>query len=84
MMPPRCNLRAVRLFGRRRRCSSLPVNIPTADARRRRQQIGLAPATALHRARTSGRSNGHLALEYRKFRAVLTADENATLSSSMR
>jgi len=84
MMPPRCNLRAVRLFGRRRRCSSLPVNIPTAETRRRRHQIGLAPATALDRARPSGRRIVHLALEYRKFRAVLTADENATLSSSMR
>ena len=83
-MPLRCNYRALQLFGRLRRSSSLPVNIPTADARRRRQQIGLAPATALHRARTSGRSNGHLALHDATFRAVLAAGDNATLSPSLR
>jgi len=83
-MPLRCNHRALQLFGQRRRSSSLPVIIPTAEARRRRHQIGLAPAMALDSARTSGRGIGHLALKIRKFRAVLTAGEHATLSPSLR
>jgi len=79
-MPPLRNSRAVQLFGRRRRCSSFPVTIPTAETRRRRPQIGLASETVQAPGRPSGRRVGHLALEDRKFRAVLTVSKNATLS----
>jgi hypothetical protein len=75
-MPPLRNSRAVQLFGRRRRCSSFPDKIPTAETRRRRHQIGLAPPTGQARGRPSGHRFGHLALEERKFRAILAVVQN--------
>jgi hypothetical protein len=58
-MPQLCDLRAVRLFGRRRRCSSFPDKIPAAETRRRRHQIGLAPTT---RQASGGHQAGALTL----------------------
>jgi hypothetical protein len=77
-MRPLCNSRAVRLSSRRRRCSSFPDKIPTAETRRRRYQIGLAPPTGQARGRPSDHRFGHLALEDRKFRAVLSVVQNTT------
>ena len=77
-------LHAVQLVGRRRRGLSFPVKIPTAETRRRRQPIAPAPTTTLDRVQPSGRRVGHLAPEDRKFCAVLTAGENATLSPSLK
>ena len=77
-MRPLCNSRAVRLSGRRRRCSSFPDKIPTVETRRRRLQIRLAPPTGQARGRPSGHRFGHLALEDRKFRAVLAVVQNTT------
>jgi len=45
IMPSLCILRAVQLSGRRQRCSSFPVTIPTAAARRCRQWIGRGSTT---------------------------------------
>jgi hypothetical protein len=83
-MRPIRHLSAVRLFGRRRRCSSLPVKIPTAEVRKCCRLIGSPPATTLDRVQPSGRRVGHLVLEDRKFFAVLTNRENATLSPSLK
>jgi len=77
-MPPLSDPRTVQLFGRRRRCSSFPDKIPTAETRRRRHQIGLAPPTGQARGRPPGHRFGHLALEDRKFRAVLAVVQNTT------
>jgi len=77
-------LHAVQLVGRRRRGLSFPVKIPTAETRRRRHQIVLSPATALDRARPSGRRVVHLAQGDRTFAAVLSVGENATLSPSLK
>ena len=77
-MRPIRYLGAVRLFGRRRRCSSHPVKIPTAETRSCRRQIGLAPAPKMDRGPPSRRRVGHLALHDRMSRAVLTAVENAS------
>jgi len=83
-MPPLCNLHAVQVSGRRRWYPSFPVKIPTAQTRRRRQRIGPAPATKLHRGWPSGWRLGHLAQLDRTFAAVLSAGENATLSPSLK
>ena len=83
-MRPLCDLRAVRLFGRRRRCSSFPDKIPAAETRRRHRQIGLAPTTGQGLRRPPGRRVDHLALDDRTFGAVLTVGKNATLSPSMK
>jgi hypothetical protein len=75
-MRPLASLRAVQLFRRRRRSSSLPVEIPTTETRRRRQPIGLAPATRLDCERPSGRRVDHSAQDDRESRAVLTVFDN--------
>ena len=79
-MPPLRNSRTVQLFGRRRRCSSFPDEIPTAETRRRRQQTGLAPATgaAIRPARRrpcAGRSHVRRRPPGRQERNALTVDE---------
>ena len=75
-MPMICSRHAVQLSHRRRRCSSFPVDIPSAELRRRRQQIGLAPATKLDHGRPSSWRVGNPALHDPTFRAVLMIREN--------
>jgi hypothetical protein len=58
---------------------SFPVTIPTAAARRRRQQIGTRSATKSDTGRPPRRHIGNLAREDHKSRAILTAVQNTTL-----
>jgi hypothetical protein len=83
-MRPLCDLRAVCLFGQRRRCSSFPDKIPAAETRRRRHQIGLAATTGQSLRRPSGGRVDPLALDDRTFGVVLAVGKNATLSPSMK
>jgi len=78
-MRPLCIIRAVQLSGQRRRCSFFPVTIPTAAARRRRQQFGTGSTTKSDTGRPPRRHIGNLAREDHKSCAILTAVQNTTL-----